>query len=257
MRFVRWMSAVLMVCAAAEPCFGIEIIAHRGALHAAPENTYAAARQCIDWGVDYIEADVMSSKDGVMYNLHDLTLNRTTDGKGLLASMRSEEVDKLDAGSWFSPKFAGERVPRYDTFIPWLKGKIKINFDIRYADLEKLIKMIRDADMAADCFLYFTNDRMALKCYEMAPDLTIKMNISTPEQAVRAATKYHAKMVEISFPRLTPELIRVCRQHNLKIIACAHRNDAEEYRQILTSGVDMVMLDRADLFLEVAKDHRE
>jgi len=255
--FVRWITPVLIVWTVAGPCPGIEIIAHRSALNAAPENTYAAAQKCIDWGVDYIEADVLASKDGVLYNLHDLTLNRTTNGKGLLASMRSKDVDTLDAGTWFAPEFAGERVPRYDTFLPWLKGKIKINLDVRTGDIEQLVKLIRDAGMAQECFLYFINDQMALKCHEIAPDLIIKMNVSTSEQAIRAATQYHAKIVEVPFPHLTPELIHTCRQHHLKIIACAHRNTAEEYRQILASGVDMVMLDRADLFLELAKDCQE
>lgn len=232
----------------------IQIIAHRGALCLAPENTYAAAKPCIDLGVDYLEVDVQPSKDGVLYNLHDLWLNRTTNGKGLLLSKNSAEIDQLDAGSWFDPKFSTERIPRYDRFLPWLKGKIKVNFDIRAADLPQLIDLVRVNHMEQDCFFYFVSSPMALRFHELAPDLTIKMNVSTPEEVEQAASKYHARLVEIPFPLLTAELLAACRRHQLQVIVCAAENTREEYLKILQSPVDMVMLDRPDLFLELQKE---
>lgn len=79
----------------------IEVVVHRGANHLAPENTVASAYAALEHGATWIELDVRKSKDGVLYNLHDETLDRTTNGQGALADMNSDEVDKLDAGSWF------------------------------------------------------------------------------------------------------------------------------------------------------------
>ncbi|HPO11804.1 MAG TPA: glycerophosphodiester phosphodiesterase family protein [Candidatus Hydrogenedentes bacterium] len=234
----------------------IQIIAHRGANCVAPENTYAAAQRCIEWGVDYLEVDVQPSKDGVLYNLHDLWLNRTTNGRGLLLSKYSADIDQLDAGSWFDPKFSGERIPRYDQFLPWLKGKIKVNFDIRAVDLPKLIELVRANHMEQDCFFYFVSSPMALRFHELAPDLAIKMNVSSPPEAEQAATNYHARLVEIPFALLTNELLETCRRHQLEVIVCAAENTREEYLKILDSPVDMVMLDRPDLFLELQKDRK-
>lgn len=89
----------------------IEIVCHKGANEYAPENTYAAAQRCIDWGVDYVEIDVRTSKDGVFYLLHDETLERTTNGHGPIAQRTAAEIEQLDAGSWFDPRFADQRVP--------------------------------------------------------------------------------------------------------------------------------------------------
>lgn len=89
----------------------IEIVVHRGANALAPENTIASADSALKYGAKWVELDVRKSKDGVLFNLHDETLDRTTNGKGLLAEMLSEDVRQLDAGSWFSPKFAGTPVP--------------------------------------------------------------------------------------------------------------------------------------------------
>lgn len=240
------------VCAAAG--YHIEVIAHRGASYLAPENTYAAAQRCIDLGVDYLEVDVQPSKDGVLYNLHDLGLNRTTNGQGSLLSKLSSEVDQLDAGSWFGPEFAGERVPRFDQFLPWLKGKIKVNFDIRGGDMTQLISLVRANHMEQDCFFRFISPPLALRFHVLAPDLTIKVDVQTPEAAEEAALRYHASIIETSLPALTPALLDACRKHALKIIVCAAENTREEYEEILRSPADMVMLDRPDLFLEVQQE---
>jgi glycerophosphoryl diester phosphodiesterase len=86
------------------------VIAHRGHSSVAPENTLAAIASAS--AADLVEIDVDTSADGVPYVLHDATLDRTTDGTGALREHASAYVDGLDAGSWFSPAFAGQRVPR-------------------------------------------------------------------------------------------------------------------------------------------------
>ena len=98
----------------------MRVIAHRGASSIAPENTLAAIRLAIAGGADRIEVDVQRSRDGELFLMHDTTLARTTDVRArfprrrrpwLLADFTSEEIRRLDAGSWLSPEYAGEPVP--------------------------------------------------------------------------------------------------------------------------------------------------
>ena len=89
----------------------IEIIAHRGALRLAPENTLAAQRLAYELGADTVECDIRLSKDNVPVIMHDHDLDRTTNTSGLIASRTLEEIKRLDAGSWFGAPWAGERVP--------------------------------------------------------------------------------------------------------------------------------------------------
>jgi len=105
--FVALLWTALCIAAPA----GMEIIAHRGAMKLAPENTLASQRLAYELGADVVEVDVRVTRDGVPVNFHDHDLERTTDGTGLLASLTLEQVKRLDAGSWFSPEFSGERVP--------------------------------------------------------------------------------------------------------------------------------------------------
>ena len=88
-----------------------KVIAHRGASGQAPENTLAAIHKALAIGVDMIEMDVRQTRDGAIVLMHDRTLNRTTNGKGRVAKKSLSELQTLDAGSWFDPSFANERIP--------------------------------------------------------------------------------------------------------------------------------------------------
>jgi glycerophosphoryl diester phosphodiesterase len=87
------------------------IFAHRGANTNAPENTLAAFELARQEGADGIELDVKLTGDGQVVILHDQTVDRTTDGHGLLRSFSLPELKKLDAGSWFDRAYAGEPIP--------------------------------------------------------------------------------------------------------------------------------------------------
>jgi len=120
---------------------GKMLIAHRGASAYAPEHTSAAYRLAIEQGADYVEQDLQITKDGQLVCLHDLTLERTTNvetvfpGRSRTATREGREVtgwhvadftlaeiQHLDAGSTFDPKFAGERVLTFQQAIDLVKG---------------------------------------------------------------------------------------------------------------------------------------
>ncbi|QHE77521.1 glycerophosphodiester phosphodiesterase [Hydrogenophaga sp. PBL-H3] len=83
-------------------------IAHRGAGKLAPENTLAAFRLGASHGYRMFECDAKLSADGVVFLLHDDTLNRTTNGQGIGGDQSWSALSQLDAGSWHSRGFAGE-----------------------------------------------------------------------------------------------------------------------------------------------------
>jgi glycerophosphoryl diester phosphodiesterase len=119
-----------------------QLVAHRGASAYAPEHTIASYRLALEQGADFVEQDLAVTKDGVLICLHDPTLDRTTnveevfpdrssivtwEGKtvrGWLANdFTLEEIKRLDAGSWFDKKFAGEKIPTFQEAIDLVKGK--------------------------------------------------------------------------------------------------------------------------------------
>lgn len=112
----RWIGAVLI--GIVPWAFGDPVlsIAHRGNSLFAPENTLAAfsAAQGV---ADLVETDARLSADGKLVLMHDSKVDRTTDGAGTVASKTVAQLKLLDAGSWFSPAFAGERIPTLEEMI--------------------------------------------------------------------------------------------------------------------------------------------
>ena len=90
-------------------------IAHRGAGKLAPENTLAAFRLGARHGYRMLECDAKLSADGEVFLLHDATLERTTNGCGTAGDLGWHALSQLDAGSWHSPPYAGEPLPRLET----------------------------------------------------------------------------------------------------------------------------------------------
>jgi glycerophosphoryl diester phosphodiesterase len=91
-----------------------QVIGHRGAAAAAPENTLAAIRKARELGASWIEFDVKLTRDGQAILFHDDRLERTTDGQGAVATATLAAIKRLDAGSWFGPAYRGEPVPTFD-----------------------------------------------------------------------------------------------------------------------------------------------
>jgi glycerophosphoryl diester phosphodiesterase len=87
------------------------LLAHRGDLAHAPENTLPSFQQAIQKGADGVELDAKLTIDGQVIVIHDSSVDRTTDGKGKVSSFTLEAIRTLDAGSWFDEKFKGTQVP--------------------------------------------------------------------------------------------------------------------------------------------------
>ncbi|GEN86957.1 glycerophosphodiester phosphodiesterase [Oceanobacillus sojae] len=110
-------------------------IAHRGASGHAPENTMAAFEKAFEMKADYIEIDVQMTKDGELIAIHDTTVNRTTNGTGSVGDYTLEEIQQLDAGSWFGQEFVGERIPTFEEIIDTYRGKIGLLIELKSPEL--------------------------------------------------------------------------------------------------------------------------
>ncbi len=228
----------------------IEIVCHKGANAYAPENTFASSQLCIDWGMDYVEIDVNTSQDGVLYLLHGPDVGRTTNGKGLISELSSAEIDSLDAGSWFSPKFAGEPVPRLESFLKRIKGKIKVFFDVKYpVEPQQVIAMVYQAGLERECFFWFERHTEALKFRKLDQQLLLKVNVRSLKEAALAKDELGANIVEIGLDAMNQELLQACRQKGLKVMINYMGNDPEAFQKILHWQVDMVNVDYGDEFV--------
>ena len=107
-------------------------IAHRGAGKLAPENTLAAFRLGAEHGYRMFECDAKLSRDGVVFLMHDATLERTTNGRGVGGEQDWQTLSQLDAGSWHSRRWAGEPLPTLAALARWcLANGHLLNIEIK------------------------------------------------------------------------------------------------------------------------------
>ncbi|WP_196896046.1 glycerophosphodiester phosphodiesterase [Aureivirga marina] len=122
----------------------ITITGHRGAANLAPENTISALNAGISHGVQRVEIDVHVTSDGIPIVMHDDSVDRTTNGTGLVKDLTYEYIKTLDAGSHFSEEFKGEKVPTLDEALKAVNGRATLLIEIKndkgyYPEIEQKV----------------------------------------------------------------------------------------------------------------------
>jgi len=169
----------------------ISIIAHRGASGYAPENTMSAFQTALKMGADAIEVDVQQTSDGKIIIIHDDTLDRTTNGTGKVAEKSYKELQSLDAGSWFNPKFFGERIPLLQDFFELIYKKVHAIIEVKYGssvypDIEKnVIALIQSYKLMDSVIVSSSRITVLQTFYSLLPALKLG-KVLTPKEHWRS-----------------------------------------------------------------------
>lgn len=154
------------------------VLAHRGFSAEAPENTMAAFRRARDAGAEGIEIDVHMCRDGELVVIHDERLDRTTDGRGLVAEHTWDELQRLDAGAWFGQQFAGERLPGFRQvceFCASWGGLLNVELKNSYIEYEGLeaavLKLVQEYGLARQVLVSSFNHYSLKRCSGLMPEL--------------------------------------------------------------------------------------
>lgn len=232
----------------------IEVVVHRGANALAPENTLPSADSALVHGADWIEVDVRTSRDGVLYNLHDAELDRTTNGSGIIGDWLSADIDTLDAGQWFAPEFRGLRVPTIASMLDGLRDRALVYFDVKDGDLQQLVMMVRQKGFADRSFFWFGKEEMLRQFLTLAPEMKVKVNANDIERLQYWMQICQPAIVETHVEHVTPTFIDFCSEHGIRIMVAAQGESADDYRRALQCGADMINLDKPEIFETLADE---
>lgn len=223
---------------------------HRGANRVAPENTLAAAHAAIALGADVLEVDVRTTADGSLVNLHDETVERTTDGRGALADLGDAAVRALDAGAWFAPRFAGEPVPFLDDLLERLAGQIDVFFDVKAADPHALGALIARHGLEERSYILAEDEALSRALVEAIPGGRHMVQRRAIGDAALARAKGYA-IIEFTPRELSEATVAQARAAGLAIqVWCAH-DDPAAFEAMLAHGVDYANVDHPESFARV------
>lgn len=240
--------------------FSILVVAHRGFSGAAPENTLIAFQKAIEIGSDMIELDVHLARDGELVVIHDETLERTTNGKGMVADHTLNELKKLDAGSSFGPQFAGEIIPTLKEVLELAKGRALVNVEIknpthkRYSITELAEKTLAEVQKAGmiDKVIFSSFNPASLEWIEgKEPRAWTAFLFHRPWNSLRdiPGSKEYS-VLNLRNIHLTREKVAEIKKAGKKINVYTV-NPEEEINQFVDWGVDGIITNHPDRLLKI------
>jgi glycerophosphoryl diester phosphodiesterase len=232
-------------------------VGHRGARGHAPENTMASFKRGVELGATVVETDVHLTRDGQVVLIHDETVDRTTNGKGFVKDQTLAELKALDAGSWFDPKFAGERIPTLTELLEWAHDHTPVAIEIKNGPIyypglvEKTIGLLRQYDMMQQALL-LSFDHFALREAKMiAPEIASGiLYVGRLIDPVAAAQAAGAQAIHPLWTYVTPALVETAHAAGLAISPWCP-NDVPTIRYLSDMGVDSIGSDYPDLFDQI------
>lgn len=232
--------------------------AHRGASILAPENSLSAIRQAIEDGADFIEIDVRLTADGVPILWHDRDMQRIFGVDDTIAQVYLDQLLELDAGSWFSPDFAGERVVTLQEAIDEVRGRARLYVDLKPDLLSKglthsVVKLLQSNGIVDQSVLAAAYPSVLREAKSLEPAL----------QTTLLAQFVVGPLDHSAFDNLGLRHNRV----SAATVAEAHRkgyelhvwtvNNPAEMGRFIDMGVDNIITDRPDLLTRVLAERRE
>lgn len=237
------------------------VIAHRGASRVAPENTLAALKKAIEYGADYAECDVYQTKDGEIVLFHDDEMERTTGKEGMIWDYTLAELKGLEAGSWFKEAFRGEPIPTLREAIQLVKGKIKLDIEIKVSGrdpeiAEKVVDVIRSENLGKACMVTSFEKSAIEKVKEIAPELITGFIFDEehPPDIFEGNWEYVCSSRNI----VDEAFMQKARQRGKKVFVWTV-NYPMEMKRLIDLGVDGIITDVPDVLKNVLnsiKDYR-
>lgn len=230
------------------------ICAHRGANQTHPENTLAAFSEAVKLGAHMIEFDVRMSKDSKLVIIHDESVDRTTDGSGFIRDLTLEEIKSLDAGSWKSEDFEGERIPSLSEVLEIMPQNIWLNIHLKGDQRlgEAVAKMIVEKRRKHQTFIACGSDtEVGVRKIDSKIMVCNMERQENREEYVSETIKGNYPFIQLLKKREDDELLKDVQRLKMNGIKINfyHAETIAEARELFDMGVDFVLTDNLNLMM--------
>jgi len=218
----------------------------------------AAFRLAVQMGARFIETDLRLTRDARLVALHDDTVDRTTSGKGAVKDLSLAELRAFDAGSWFDPRFAGERIPTLDELLEFARQTdvifyLEVKAMGTWGGEHALVAALREAGETARTVVLSFDPVVLLNVHRFdASVMTGLLLEDTTADPVERALAVGARQLAPRGELVTPELLTAAHRHGLPVVPWTV-NDEPHMRALAAAGVDGIMTDYPDRLIRVLR----
>lgn len=250
---------VLRVDRNGEPYYewpGVIAVGHRGTVQYAPENTIAAFERAIELGVDLLEMDIRETRDGHLVVIHDETVDRTTNGTGKVSDLTLAELQALDAGAWFAPRFKGEKVPTLEETLRAIRGRALPDIDFKAGTPEQLVEILRREGLLGKVTLYCGDWDLLRRTLEVSREFKIRPTIPLGRIMLPILIReFNPPIVNIDWPQFTEDLIREIHLSGREAFVNTMGANDNEFGILhaIDAGADYIQSDRLDILMPLLR----
>ncbi|MCG1037417.1 glycerophosphodiester phosphodiesterase family protein [Polaribacter sargassicola] len=237
------------------------VAAHRGAHMGNFENSIASTLKSIELGVDIIEVDVKTTKDGYLVLMHDNTIDRTTTGSGKVEDLTLAEIKAFKLKAPYG-RVSKESVPTFKEFLKVVKGKIMVDVDMKTDNVDGLVKAVNKYGNKDEVF-YFDNDYHQLDSIKSLDESAQLMpRAYSLQMADSAMVKFGPKVIHIDSDFNTKETGDFLKENNARIwINTLGEKDAEirygngekVIEELIKNGANIIQTDEPEMLLELLR----
>lgn len=238
------------------------ICAHRGFSTVAPENSLPAYGAAVAMGAQEIEFDLWPTADGEVVSCHDATLERVSDGEGLIYEHTLAQLRQLDFGAKFGEKFKGLRLPTFEEILQRLGGRTIMNIHVKPLDgpydpaiMQKIVTLLRQYDCTRHCYFMLERDDDILAFKACAPEIPVCVghDFNRPWAIVDRAIALGAQKVQLFKPYFNQEMIDKAHAHGI-LCNVFWADDPDEARRYLDMGIDTILTNEYNLVSQILND---
>lgn len=217
-----------------------------------------AFRQAVELGAGFIETDLQLTRDAHLVAVHDGTLDRTTNGQGLVKNFTLAQLRELDAGSWFGPEFAGERIPTLEEILVFAReADVVFYLELKAAAVWRaehaLVHALRRAGEVGRTVILSFEPEVLSSVKRLDPTLLTGFLFDAACDAVERAIRVGARQLVPRRDLVTPGLVEGAHREGLSVVAWTI-NEPAEMRALIAARVDGIMSDYPGRLRDVLRD---
>ena len=231
---------------------GVYVVAHRGAHNGIPENTLAAYRAAIEMGVDFVEVDLRTTKDGRIVSIHNKEIDSyvTNGQRGLVSEMTLDQLKQLDIGERIGPQWSGEKIPTFEEILDLCKGRVGIYLDLKDASVDKVVSIVKKWDMERQVLWYANFDELE-RVAELCPDCILMPDPGPEENLPEVIERFKPSVIASVWRYYSQDFAAKC--HRAGAIVIVDENGPSCWQDALAWKTDGIQTDRPAQLIALLK----